>query len=656
MCGIAGTVDFHGRSADLAELTAMIAALAHRGPDASGVYRNGPAGLAHTRLSIIDLEGGAQPMSTADGQLCITFNGEIFNYLELREELIQKGHRFATRSDTEVILHLYQEEGEGCVHRLNGQWAFAIWDAPRQKLFASRDRLGVRPLFYSRTRGKFLFASEIKALRACAEVECELDLQALDQIFTFWVTLPPRTAFKNIWQVPPGHSLVLENGNIRVWRYWDLEYAPEHNDSANETQLAEDLLGLLQDAVRIRLRSDVPVGAYLSGGLDSTVVTALTDAAVGDRLRTFSVSFDDREFDESAFQQEASAFLGTQHTEVHCTDQDIARVFPEVIRHTEQPILRTAPAPLWLLARLVRKSGFKVVLTGEGADETLGGYDIFKEAKIRRFWARRLDSALRPLLLKRLYPYMDTVQRQPLAYLARFFRVTADDLHNPCFSHLPRWELTAKLKTFLAEPVRAELRDSAALGELEQLLPSTFRSWDPFNQAEYLEAAILLPGYILSSQGDRMAMAHSVEARYPFLDYRLVEFCAKLNPVLKMKVLNQKHLLKVASRGLVPESIRRRPKQPYRAPDGRSLLAPPVGYLHEMLSRPAIEKNKVFNSAAVGALAAKFAAGRGIGTRDNMALVGVLSTQILLHQFATAPTGRLIEPAALALPAIVEAA
>jgi asparagine synthase (glutamine-hydrolysing) len=622
--------------ADHGVLAAMTTALAHRGPDGNGVYADGPVGLAHARLSIIDLEGGRQPMSTADSKLWITFNGEIFNYVELREELIHKGHQFATRSDTEVILHLYQEEGENCVQKLNGQWAFAIWDATRQKLFLSRDRVGVRPLFYTQTKNCFLFASEIKALLASPEVDCELDLTALDQILTFWVTLPPRTAFKGISQLPPGHSLTIENGRTRVWEYWNLEYAPA-DDSTEEgvNRLTEELLYLLRDATRIRLRSDVPVGAYLSGGLDSTIITSLTQDLVGDRLRTFSVSFEDAEFDESSYQKEASAFFKTQHSDVHCSYENIANVFPQVVRHAEQPVLRTAPAPMFLLAKLVRESGFKVVLTGEGADEMLGGYDIFKEAKIRRFWGRRLDSTMRPRLLKRLYPYMDGIQRQPAAYLKRFFHVSESDLASPFFSHIPRWELTAKLKTFLSETARQETASYSALHELEQALPGGFGGWNSFNQAEYLEAMYLLPGYILSSQGDRMAMANSIEGRYPFLDYRVVQFAAKLPPRLKMKVLDQKHLLKKAANGLIPTSIQKRHKQPYRAPDGKSFFGCAGSYIHDMLSPDRVKRDGIFQPQAVASLLAKFRDGRASSVKDNMALIGILSTQILLDEFMT---------------------
>jgi asparagine synthase (glutamine-hydrolysing) len=634
MCGIAGIIQTQGRTPDPARLQAMITTLVHRGPDAKGMHIDNRAGLAHARLSIIDLAGGTQPMSTSDGSLSITFNGEIFNYIELRDELVNKGHKFATRSDTEVILHMYQEEGENCVQRFNGQWAFAIWDKTKQKLFLSRDRLGVRPLFYTTNGESFIFASEIKAIFANPEVPRELDFRALDQIFTFWVTVPPRTAFKGISQVPPGHSLVLEGGRILVYQYWHLDYC-EAGGEDRELQLTEDLLNLLLDATRIRLRSDVPVGAYLSGGLDSTIITALTHKLVGDRLRTFSVSFEDKEFDESPYQREASAFLHTQHSEVPCGYNDIGEVFPDVVWHCEQPILRTAPAPMMLLSRLVRNSGFKVVLTGEGADEMLGGYDIFKEAKIRQFWATRPDSTWRPLLLKRLYPYMNGIQRQSAAYLKNFFHVTAQETEDPFFSHIPRWELTAKLKSFLSDEVRAEINGTDALFSLRSQLPSRYFSWKNFTRAEYLEAWYLLPGYILSSQGDRMAMANSVEGRYPFLDYRLVEFAAKLPPQLKMKVLNQKYILKQACDGLIPKSIQKRYKQPYRAPDGKSLFT--SDSLTQMLAPEQIDKDGIFDSQRVSALVAKFRSDRPTSVKDNMALVGVVSTQLLLQQFVRQP-------------------
>jgi asparagine synthase (glutamine-hydrolysing) len=638
MCGICGFVNLDGAPADPGLLRRMTATLRHRGPDGAGGMTDGGAGLGHTRLSIIDLAGGAQPMQSADGSTSIVFNGEIFNYLELREELIAKGRVFASRSDTEVILQLYEEEGENCTERLNGQWAFAIWDARKRRLFLSRDRLGVRPLFYARTANSFYFASEIKALFACPDVAAGLDLRALDQIFTFWVTIPPRTAFENVCQLPPGHSLLLEGGSVRSWPYWRLDSCISGEENgADEGRVAAELLDLLQDATRIRLRSDVPVGAYLSGGIDSTLIAALAKRAAGDRLRTFSVAFEDPAFDESSYQSEASAYLETSHSSVRCSHDDIARDFVDVIRHIEQPVLRTAPVPLFALSRLVRAGGYKVVLTGEGADEIMGGYDIYKETKIRWFWGASPASSRRPLLLKRLYPYMDGLQRQSPEYLKAFFQVTPEALQNPFFSHAPRWDLTAKLKVFFCDELKAELGGSLAIDEMRRGLPERFGGWGAFRKAEYLETMHLLPGYILSSQGDRMAMAHSVEARYPFLDHRVVEFAAALPPRLKMKVLEEKHLLKKAAAGLIPEAIRRRYKQPYRAPDAK-FCEHLNRELRDLLSPAEIRRGGVFDPKRVQSLEEKVRGGRA-AVRDTMALVGILSVQVLLELFVHSRRG-----------------
>jgi asparagine synthase (glutamine-hydrolysing) len=637
MCGIAGIVKCPNAAVEKPLLQRMIGMVNHRGPDAVGFHLSGSVGLAHARLSIIDVGGGHQPMHNEDKTVWITFNGEIFNYVELREDLIKKGHRFQTQSDTEVIVHLYEEKGEECVHDLNGQWAFAIWDSRRERLFLSRDRLGVRPLFYAQTPEGFVFGSEIKSLLVVPSVHRAIDRQALDELFTFWVTLPPRTIFEGVSELPPGHSIILEHGDLQVKPYWTLDYNPSEG-LMQEEEAREGLLELLLDAVRIRLRADVPVGAYLSGGLDSTVIAALVKKLGTTHLKTFSIAFEDKEFDESSFQNEASQFLGTDHQGVLCSSQDIGRVFPEVIWHTEKPVLRTAPAPLFLLSKLVREQGYKVVLTGEGSDEILGGYDIFKEAKIRRFWAKYPDSKFRPMLLRRLYPYMKNIQSQSDAYLRAFFHVRKEDVESPFFSHLPRWDMTSKLKVFYSKATADSLKSCDAMQTIEGLLPSRYGQWDHFSQSQYLEAAHLLPGYILSSQGDRMAMAHSIEGRFPFLDYRVVEFASRLSPQLKMKVLNEKYLLKAAIGDMIPRSIRNRHKQPYRAPDSQSFLAGGKAvklfeYVEELLAPRAIQEGGVFDAGAVGKLLEKARQGQIVSMKDNMALVGVLSTQVVIDRF-----------------------
>lgn len=636
MCGIAGRLNFDGRPVELDLLDKMVRVIGYRGPDATGLFRDRNVGFGHARLSIIDLEGGQQPMTTADGSFCITFNGEIYNYIELREELLRKGYRFQTCSDTEVILHLYQEKGEDCVRYLNGQWAFAIWDRRKRRLFLSRDRFGVRPLFYTVTNRSFVFASEIKSLLVDAEVPREVDLEALVQIFTFWCMLPPRTFFRGILELPPGHSLTIEDRqeSLRTRPYWSLSFEAEDRNLQPETYYADRLWELLLDATRIRLRADVPVGAYLSGGLDSSLITAIIQKLTDTPLKTFSLAFDDPEFDESRAQEEVVTSVGTNHHKVICSSEDIGRNFPQVIWHTEKPILRTAPVPLYLLSGLVHEEGFKVVLTGEGADEIFGGYDIFKEAKIRAFWARCPDSELRPLLLHRLYPYLPALRQQSGPYLRSFFQVNAAESASPFFSHLPRWRMTSQLKRFLAADVQEMATSYNPIAELEHSLPEAFARWDLLAKAQYLEAMHLLPGYILSSQGDRVAMGHSVEVRLPFLDHRVVQFATTLPPTLKMKVLNEKYLLRRCASRLLPASIADRRKQPYRAPESKSFFnSAKLDYVGELLSPERIREDGIFDPVAVTKLKDKFRNGFGIGIKDNMALVGILSTQLVVEQF-----------------------
>ena len=635
MCGITGILDLDGCPADPELVRRMVAPLRHRGPDESGVYVEGPVGLGHVRLSIIDLCGGRQPMHNEDGSISVSFNGEIFNYVELQKELHEKGHHFATRSDTEVILHAYEEYGEDCVQRFNGQWAFAIWDARRQSLFLSRDRLGIRPLFYTHVGDQFLFASEIKSLFVHPGVVREIDPVGLDQLFTFWSAIPPQTVFRGIRELPPGHNLTIEDGTVRTGSYWQLNFEPAETSQV-ESERADRLIELLHSATRLRLRSDVPVGAYVSGGLDSAITTAFA-RQFASQLRTFSITFDDAEFDESEYQRQVVEFLQTDHQTIHCRTEDIARVFPEVIWHTERPILRTAPAPMYLLSQLVHGEGYRVVLTGEGADEMFGGYDIFKEAKVRRFWARQPDSPRRAALLAKLYPYLPRLQSQPASYRNAFFRASSADLSNPLFSHLPRWELTTRVKAFFSDDLQAELAGRDVYGDCRQTLPNDFDRWHPFCQAQYLEATMLMPGYILSSQGDRMSMANSVEGRYPFLDHRLVEFAATLPPRMKMRGLDEKHLLKRAATGIIPDEVLARTKQPYRAPDAACFLPggglPEPGYVEELLSSKRIAEDGIFHPEAIRHLVDKFRKRRAVGMKDNMALVGILSTQLLIEQF-----------------------
>ncbi len=643
MCGIAGVI--HRRAGlappELTQLSTMAGALSHRGPDEFGLYRDRQAGLAHARLSIIDLATGQQPLTNERGTLWITFNGEIFNYLELRDELVARGHQFRTRGDTEVIVHAYEEWGTGAFRRLNGQWAVGLWDAERAELVLARDPFGVRPIYVAEHAGKLLFASEVKALFAAEpSLDRRFDAGGLDQLFTFWAPVAPQTVFEGIEEVEPGAVRVYSATGLRRDRSYDPafpsgtlgEFAGTLDDAVDEVRAA------LSNATGLRmLRADVPVGSYLSGGLDSSLIAALGLRAKGSNFSTFSLRFEDAEYDETPYQRIMAERLGSEHHEVLVSRGDIARVFPDVIRHTERPILRTAPAPLFLLSRLVHDAGIKVVLTGEGADEMFAGYDLFREAKVRRFWAEEPSSQWRPRLLERLYPYLE---RSPVAQRAvsqQFFGRGLDRWREPGFGHDPRWTSTAALKRLFSADLRQRVGSRDARGALLAELPDAFARWSPLAQDQFLEVHTLLSGYLLSSQGDRMLMAHSVEGRFPFLDRNVAALAESLPAAYKLRVLDEKHVLKRAAAELVPADIVRRPKQPYRAPDALSFTAPEAPeWIAEVASPAAVREAGCFDPPAVAQLLAKCAARSESGqfsNADNMALVGVLSTQLVHHHF-----------------------
>ena len=638
MCGIAGMFDRSGRSlAAEKDMRQMLAMLRHRGPDEFGILLDGETSLGSARLSIIDLSGGTQPIANEDGSLWIVFNGEIFNYLELRAELLSRGHRFRTSSDTEVILHLFEEYGTACLNRMNGQFSIAIWDRLRRRLFLARDRLGVRPLFYTEIAdGPLIFGSEIKALFSEPRVSRELEPSVVQEIFTFWAPLPGQTAFRGIKELPAGHYLLADADTLEIRSWWAPQFPVAGQDGIADParpfdEIVEQFQQLLIDACRIRLRADVPVGAYLSGGLDSSTIAAVIRRYASNRLVTFSIAFSDEQFDESVYQQEMAAHLGTDHHVVRATHADIGKIFPEVVWHAEVPLMRTSPAPMFLLSKLVRETGFKVVLTGEGADEFLGGYDIFKEAKVRRFWARQPESKLRPLLFKRLYPDIRGFG-QSSEMLSAFFADGLQDFRSPWYSHAIRWKNNRRTHRFLAQS--REFGDEHFQRCLEPLLPAAFEHWEPLARAQFLEIAVFMSQYLLSSQGDRMGMANSVEGRFPFLDVRLVEFCNALEPRWKLRGLREKHLLKEAARPWLPEQIRQRRKRPYRAPVHRSFFNESTpDYVDDVLSGSSLKEAGLFKLAPVEQLVQKLRRGMPLGETDDMALAGLISTQLLHRQF-----------------------
>jgi asparagine synthase (glutamine-hydrolysing) len=655
MCGIAGTFTAH-QPAPREFLLEMAGELLHRGPDGVGLYLDHNFGMVNTRLSIVDLAGGDQPLSNEAGRYWVMQNGEIYNYVELIEELEGLGHQFATSSDTEVIAHAFEEWGVDCLAKLNGDFAFAVWDRQTRELFLARDRFGVRPLFLANFGNSLSFASEAKALLRHPQSKRELDTLGLVETFTMWSVLPDRSAFQDIYELPAGHYLRYSSkGLLEQRRWWDVPFvSPDEARKESATELAEELRSLLEDATRLRLRADVPVGAYLSGGLDSSAIAGLTRQLTTQKRQSFSVSFADPRFDESSFQKQMANALETELSGVSIKGSEIAEDFPEVVHLAEKPLLRTAPAPLHRLSKLVRQTGFKVVLTGEGADELFGGYDIFKEAQVRRFWAKQPDSKLRPLLFKRLYPYLTRDTSKAGAFLSHFFSQGLTETSDPLYSHQIRFNNTSRSLRFLDGGV---LEDATLQGDSKQrllnYLPDNFSRFSNLSKAQYLEIHTFLSGYLLSSQGDRMLMGNSVEGRFPFLDYRVAEFAARLPDRLRLQGLQEKYLLRKAVAPLLPKNIGRREKRPYRSPVLQAFIGPDApGYVQDLLEGTHLAEVGLFKPEAVKQLVEKCKrlAESSVGETDEMALVGIISTLLLHEKMIARPV---LAPAAKATKVVI---
>jgi asparagine synthase (glutamine-hydrolysing) len=641
MCGIAGVTFARGLPLEGAReryeqaLRRMTASLHHRGPDAlRGVILDGAA-LGHARLAIVDIATGHQPMTDPATGITIVFNGEIFNHIELREKL-RGAYVFRTRSDTEVILASFLARGIDCVEDFNGQFAFAIYDPRDGSLWLARDRYGKRPLYYFEGPESFFFASEAKSLFAGGATIPELDPRALLTTLYLWTPGPTSSAFVGVKALPAGHVASLRQGQpLEVRCYWSPDLSDERVDRGmTEARALEELGALLDDAVRLRLRADVPVAAYLSGGIDSSLICALAQKQLGGSLQTFSVTFAHRRYDERTFQKQVADALSTEHHTVHVADEDIGELLPRVVEHAENVLLRTAPAPFFRLSGLVHDHHTKVVLTGEGADEVFLGYDLFKETRVRTFWARQPQSTCRPRLFQRLYRYLPLSAQSP-ELLRQFYGI---GLSNPGaleFSHLIRWTNSGRICRFLSPSFREKVAGFDVIEEFLRTVPDAVRRWRPLARAQYLEIRTLLSGYLLSSQGDRMLMSNSIEGRFPFLDHRLLELSARLPDALKLKVLNEKYVLKRYASRLLPAMVTKREKFPYRAPVAEALVgrcAP--RWSAELFAREAIDEVGVFDGAKVEKLATRLAALHAAPSEaDNMALAAIATTQLLARAY-----------------------
>lgn len=551
-------------------------------------------------------------------------DGNIYNAPELAGTLglhPAAGH-------AEVALGAFERYGRGALRQFNGDFALAVWDSRKRRLFLGRDRFGSRPLFYVSTPGAFAFASSSRALLGLPGSPRELSPAAVVQTFQLWATLPGTSAFTGIRELPAGHWLELSEGAEPViGRWWDLDFS-ESPDSTDPDSLAEELLSLLDDAVRLR-SSDTP-GAYVSGGLDSSATTALLQRQLREPVRGFAIGFRDAAFDETPQQEQLAGALGIDLERLVISGSDIADAFPAVIRNSERPMLRTAPAPLLRLAQLAADSGIGAVLTGEGADELFGGYAIFKELAVRRFWARQPASKLRPLLFARLNPYLVQDLSRAGSMLGNYYGADLENTGDPLYSHSNRFRNGRRNLRFLLPGALEAAGDPEA--ELLSLLPERFGEWEALDRAQYLEVRTFLEGYLLPSQGDRMLRAAGVDGRYPFLDHRVAEFAARLPARLRLHGLEEKYLLRRAVSALLPAAIGRREKQPYRAPLLRPFLGDGApGWVADLLDPENVAASGLFAPERVAGLSAKARKNLDVGVSemDEMALIGVLSTLLL---------------------------
>jgi asparagine synthase (glutamine-hydrolysing) len=677
----------------------MAQALAHRGPDGRGIVVEGRVGLAHARLAVIDRLGGAQPFSNPARGTTIVYNGEVFNHVELRRELESEGRTFSTRSDTEVVLAAYEVWGDDAWRRFEGQFALALWDRLARSMHLVRDRAGICPLFVARLPNALVFGSEAKAIFASGRVEPRVDLGSINAVFRNWSVPGTRSVFEGVECIAPGQCarFALDAIGSRAWRL-ERQTALDRGsraavgrtyarlrDAVGETTVAATtaartsssaecpgsescIAERLRHAVRRRLRADVPVGAYLSGGLDSSLLTALMvdeSARMGvGPPTTFSIRFhgeDDAEdgFDEGAAQHAVAKALGTRHREITVGTDRLVETLGRTVDHAETPLLRAGPIPMLLLSGFVRDEGMRVVLTGEGADELFGGYDIFKEARLRAYLARDPGSAMRQALASRLHRQHARRTDGGIAMWSAFLR--AGDPHgsargrkdagagvrscgsrdqtgrdaDPFASHMLRWQGGAWMVRFLSRDVRASFDQEALQGTIEPAMPARWRALDDLGRAQELEIASFMVPYLLSSQGDRMLMANGVEGRYPFLDGALAAEAAKLRSEERLVGLREKPLLRRIARRLLPREIAERPKWPYRSPIQRAFFgvqAPES--VREALSEARLRAHPLIDGPAATRLAQRaFTASEAqpLSEREEMAAFGLL-TLVLWHE------------------------
>lgn len=562
MCGIAGILNLDGQPLEHeAVLKAMADVMRHRGPDGAGFFADGPIGLAHRRLSIIDLSTGDQPMTNEAGLLVIVYNGEIYNYREIRARLEAKGHHFRTQSDTEVILQAFAENGERCLEHFNGMFAFAIWDRQQRHLFLARDRLGVKPLYHWSDGHVFLFASEIKALLEYPGFPVRANPTALDEYLTFVYTLGEHTFFEGVKRLLPGHVLTVSNGQVSTTRYWDVTFEKR---AVSEPQAIEELEALLEDAVRLELVSDVPLGSFLSGGLDTSSIVAMAMRHATPGFKTFSVGFEEgAQFDELPYARVVARRFGTDHYQIVPSAQEFLDFFPKAVWHLDEPAVGPPAIPGHFVCRLARDKGVKVLLSGEGGDELLGGYPravALYQQQLLAGSARNGSSRWEALrTLASFYARRTMGWREGLALFTT--------LGHPApqrYAHLQR-TLRPQVRRQLYSPdFRQQVKEAGTLATFAAVFDGCDDASSDLDRALYVDVKTYLAA--LLHVADRMSMAASVESRVPLLDHRLVQWAASLPPALKAQGFATKALLRKTAARFLPSEIVHRPKVGFQTP------------------------------------------------------------------------------------------
>ena len=618
MCGIAGVIDPTLSPAEVQQvLRGMAEVMIHRGPDDEGFFVSGNIGLGMRRLSIIDLAGGKQPIFNEDGSIVVVFNGEIYNYLELRDQLQQNQHAFTTNSDTEVIVHLYEELGEECVHKLRGMFAFALWDQRSHRLFIARDRLGIKPLYYTKDADRLVFGSEIKAIFQHPNIIAQLDIEGLSNFLSLKYVPAPQTMFAGIQALPPGHTLVYDLNGVTVRSYWDLSFAGDHNGEKREEEYSDQLEGLLKESIKLELRSDVPFGAFLSGGIDSSLVVALMSQFLDQPVKTFSVGYEGggERWSELPYARVVAEQFKTDHHEVFVYPQNFIDLAGKVVWHLDQPIADDAVLMNYMVAKLA-SGQVKMVLTGEGGDELFAGYARYAGERLAPLF-RVIPGAFKSLMLS-------TIDRLPGLYRPKLA------LHALCkkgeISRMANWFplFNQKMKeALLTNEVKRELNGTLPDHVFAQHLSRTDAT-DSLSRMLYVDTKLWLPDDLLA-RGDKMSMASSLEARVPLLDHRVVEFAASLPPHLKLRRLTRKYLLKRVGRAWLPAQIINRSKKGFPTPISVWFRKEARSFVRDILSPSAIKRRGLFNSDYVERLLNEHDA----GFADHGSLIwGLLSVEL----------------------------